>query len=147
VRRLFLLVPLAALAASCGGGGDRLSHEELRTKVNAICGEVNREIAALGNPQSLEEVAVFASKATKLARDGVADLRALEPPEDAEESYDRFLVEGDKAVELSGRLERAARKEDAAELQRILREAQASDERSDRLAAGLGFDECAEDSA
>lgn len=144
MSRLLLLVPLAALVAACGGGDDRLSREELQTEVNAICAEINRELEALGEPSSIDEVAEFARRATRLAREGVADLRALEPPEEDERQYDRFLAEGDRVVALSRRLEKAAEEADAEALEQILREARESERRSDRVARDLGFDECAE---
>jgi hypothetical protein len=146
MRRALLLVPLAALAVACGGGGggDRLSREELQSRVNAICAKIDRRLQALGEPESIDEVAEFARKATRLAQDGVAELRALEPPEDDERQYDRFLAEGDRVVALSRRLERAAREADSEALEQILQEARDSEERSDRVARNLGFDECAE---
>lgn len=146
MTRLVLLLPLAALAVACGGDGDdRLSREVLASKVNAICAKFDRQLTALGDPSSIDEVAEFARKATGLAREGVAELRSLEPPEEDEQQYDRFLAEGDRVVELSSRLEKAARDADAEELEQILREAQESERRSDRVARDLGFVECAED--
>jgi hypothetical protein len=144
MSRALLLLPLAALAAACGGGDDRLSREELQSRVNAICTKVDRQLQELGEPASIDEVAEFARKATRLAREGVADLRALEPPEDDEQQYDRFLAEGDRVVALSTRLEKAAEDADAEALEQILEEARASEERSDRIARDLGFVECAE---
>lgn len=145
MRRALLLLPLAAVAVACGGGDDRLSREELQSRVNAICAKVDRQLQALGEPESIDEVAEFARKATSLAREGVAELRALEPPEDDERQYDRFLAEGDRVVALSRRLEKAAEEADAEALEQILQEARDSEERSDRVARDLGFDECAED--
>jgi hypothetical protein len=145
MTRALLLLPLAAVAMACGGGDDRLSQEELQSRVNAICAKVDRQVKALGEPESIDEVAEFARKATRLAREGVAELRALEPPEDDERQYDRFLAEGDRVVALSRRLEKAAEEADADALEQILQEARDSEERSDRVARDLGFDECAED--
>ena len=144
MSRALLLLPLAALAMACGGDDDRLSREELQSHVNAICVKIDRELQGLGQPESIDEVAEFARKATRLAREGVAELRALEPPEEDEQQYDRFLAEGDRVVALSRRLERAAREADSEALEQILEEARDSEERSDRVARDLGFEECAE---
>jgi hypothetical protein len=145
MSRALLLLPLAAVAVACGGGDDRLSRGELQSRVNAICVEVDSQVKALGEPESIDEVAEFARKATRLAREGVAELRALEPPKDDERQYDRFLAEGDRVVALSRRLEEAAEEADAEALEQILQEARDSEDRSDRVARDLGFDECAED--
>jgi hypothetical protein len=133
-----------ALLAACGGGNDRLSEPEFRERANAICADFERQIDALSEPSSAEEVERFAAQASDLARRGVDELRALEPPAALEEDYDRFLDEGDAVVELSERLERAARDRDVAELQEILAEAEESERRSDRLARELRLDDCAE---
>jgi hypothetical protein len=138
-------VALALLAAGCGGGDDRLSEEEFRERANAVCADYDRQVEKLGEPSSVDEVEDFAAKAADLTRRGVGELRELEPPDELQPDYDRFLAEGQTVVELSDRLERAARDRDAEELQKILREAQASDRRSDQIAKRLGLDECAED--
>ena len=144
MSRSVVILALALVAAACGGGGDRLSEGEFRERANAVCADYEQQIDALSEPTSPEEVERFAARATQLARSGVGELRELEPPEELDDEYDRFLAEGDAVVELSERLERAARDRDVAELQKILAEAEASEERSDRLARELGLDRCAE---
>lgn len=144
--RLLVLLPLAALAVACGGGGDddRLTKEELATRVNAICARVERQLDRLGEPSSLAEVAEFAGKATGFARKGVDDMRALRPPEDLESRYERFLDQGEQTVQLSIRLKNAAEEEDVEEFDKILEEAREVARRSETIARGLGFTECAE---
>lgn len=142
--RAAALAAVALAAAGCDGGSDRLSERELRERANAICARYDEQIDEVAAPTSADEVARFAERAAELTREGVAELRALEPPAELEEDYARFLAEGDGVVALSERLARAARAGDVAELETILAEAQESERRSDRIARELGLDDCAD---
>lgn len=137
---------LAVLVTGCGGGGDdRLSEQDFRRQANAICTEYDGRVEELGEPSSADEVVEFAAQAAELTRSGVAEMRALRPPEKLEPAFDRFLAEGDTVVELSEQLARAARAQDTAQLEQIVAEAQASDRRSDRAARELGLTACQTD--
>ncbi len=74
--RLGAVVALAAvaLAAGCGGGGDgggdRLTAEEFVQQADAICADANEQIDALGEPQSMEELATMAAEALSISEQG-----------------------------------------------------------------------------
>jgi hypothetical protein len=142
----FLAVALVATTAACGGGGpgdDRLSQEEFRKQANAICDKYDSKIQALGSPSSAQEVSGFVDRVIPLLQQGISELRALKPPEEAEDDYDRMLDETEKAVPAAQKLADAAEKNDAAALQEALDEARNADQASDEIATKLGLTGCA----
>jgi hypothetical protein len=140
------LVPLAAALAlvGCGGGGggDRLSKAEFVSQADAICTEYEAKLNALGTPQNADQLAEFAEKAVPIAREGRDELGELRPPEDLQETYDAWLEQGDRAIEIVEDLRDAAEDGDTAEIQRIAQEAEAADSEANRLAGQLGLEAC-----
>jgi hypothetical protein len=147
VRRVLgLALFFAALAAGCGGGGgDGLSQEEFRQQADAICEKYDKKIQALGSPQSPADIPAYVQKGIPLLRQGIAELRALNPPADVEDDYNRMLNETAKAIPAAEKLADAAEKGDAAAVQDAIREGQQADEASDELATKLKLDRCAAD--
>ena len=143
---LGLALFLALLAAGCGGGGgDRLSQEDFRQQANAICEKYDKKIQDLGSPQSPADIPAFVEKGIPLIRQGVAELRALKPPAEVQEDYDRMLDETEKAIPAAQKIADAAKKNDAAAVQEAIKEGQQSDDASDALATKLKLDRCAAD--
>lgn len=148
MTRLALGLALAvAVAAGCGGGGsgDRLSTDEFRERANGICERYDAKIAAIGSPSSPEEIPAFVEKGIPLIQQGLAELRALNPPEELVEEYDRMLDATEGAIPAARRLADAAEKQDAAAVQEALQAGEAADKESDRIAVKLGLDKCAAD--
>jgi hypothetical protein len=145
-RALGLALFFAALAAGCGGGGgDGLSQEEFRQQADAICEKYDKKIQALGSPQSPADIPAYVQKGIPLLRQGIAELRALNPPADVEDDYNRMLNETAKAIPAAEKLADAAEKGDTAAVQDAIREGQQADEASDELATKLKLDRCAAD--
>jgi hypothetical protein len=145
-RALGFTLFLAGLAAGCGGGGgDRLSQEEFQQQADAICEKYDKKIQALGSPQSPADIPAYVQKGIPLLRQGIAELRALNPPADVEDDYNRMLDETAKAIPAAEKLADAAEKSDAAAVQDAIKEGQQADEASDELATKLGLDRCAAD--
>jgi hypothetical protein len=144
-RVLPLLLALALLAAGCGGGGSRLSKQELVAKADAICTDYNAKFNALGQPNSMDELKSFADKALPIAKEGREKLGELKPPKVIEDTYNEWLAEGDKAVDAIERLRDAAEKNDTAAVRKIGEEANRENQHSDRLARQLGFKACGQD--
>jgi hypothetical protein len=145
LRPAIILAVVAAVVAGCGGdgGSDRLSTAEFRQQANAICGEFDAKIAAIGAPTSPEDIPEFVEKGIPLIQQGLAELRALNPPEELEADYNRMLDETAKAIPAARKLADAAAKQDAAAVQEALQEGEEADAESDRLATKLGLDRCA----
>lgn len=131
--------------AGCGGdgdGGERLSHRQLASRADAICRRFERQIDALAQPRSMGELAQFAREAKAIFEDGLDELRALEPPEDVEATYDEWIAIGDDTVRALDRAIDAAEDGDEAEVLRIQEETAALNERADGLAEALAFESC-----
>jgi len=145
-RALGLTLSFACLAAGCGGGGgDRLSQEEFQQQADSICEKYDKKIQALGSPKTPSDIPAYVQKGIPLLRQGIAELRALKPPADVEDDYNRMLDETAKAIPAAEKLADAAEKNDAAAVQDAIKEGQQADEASDELATKLKLDGCAAD--
>lgn len=147
---LLLLSGLAALAlAGCGGGGDsaggKLTKAEFVAQANAICKDYDARIDALGDPGSIEDLVGLAGKATPIAEDSVAKLRALKAPEDLQAGYDEYLASGDVNVALLTQLGEAAKSGDFAAIEKIGTEGEDNADKAHGIAAELGLTDCAKD--
>jgi hypothetical protein len=135
----------ALLAVGCGGGdgSDRLSTDEFRQQANAICERFDAKISAIGSPSSPDDIPEFVEKGIPLIQQGLAELRALNPPEEFEEDYDRMLDVTAQAIPAARDLADAAAKQDAEAVQAALQAGETADEESDQIATKLGLDRCA----
>ena len=151
LRSLLVVLALARVLAGCGGGdgddggGTALTKDEFVAQADAICKEYEEKLNALGTPQSQEELAEFADRSVPIAEEGQSKLEELTPPAGLQDAYDEWLAQGDNAVDIVQRLERAAQEGDEQEIQQIAAEAQTADERSKELATQLGFQDCSRD--
>jgi hypothetical protein len=136
----------AAILTACGGdGGDRLSREELVSQADAICGEYEQKLDALGEPQTIQEVESLADDAKPIVEEGVGKLEQLQPPEELEDDYDRWIELNHDSVAVIDDLKDAAASGDEAQVRQVVQEAQAKENEADALAGEIGFDECAQD--
>jgi hypothetical protein len=140
-RAAGLALVLVCLTAGCGGGGK----EDFQKQANAICKRYDAKIKALGTPSSPADIPKFVDSAIPIIQQGVAELRALEPPQELAGDYDRMLDETEKAIPAARHLADAASKNDAAGVQQALEEGNAANQNSDRLATKIGLAECAAD--
>ena len=134
---------LAAAATGCAGGDDRLSRAELEQQANDICGGFQRRLDALEQSEDFETLRQFAEDARPILEQGIADLRELKPPEDLQSSYTAWVDATAEDLVLIERVRMAARRQDAAAIERISDEVSRADERADDLARELGLEVCA----
>lgn len=136
---------VVAFATGCGGngGGDRLSAEEFQQQANAICQKYDERIQAIGNPTSPADIPEFVSKGVPILRQGIAELRSLQPPAELQDDFDRMLDETQKAIPAAQKLAEAAQNNDAAAVQEAIQEADRANSASDDLAIKLKLDKCA----
>ncbi|HET9507878.1 MAG TPA: hypothetical protein VFO81_08030 [Gaiellaceae bacterium] len=138
MRALLPALALAAAVAGCAGGGERLSREEFVEQATAICSRAEERVGALVQPENVEEVETYAREARAITEEGVSDLRELEPPEELEDGFERYLEQADEVVALLGELERSAAAGDEAEARRLsARIADAADAQAAARAAGI----------
>lgn len=138
---------LAGVAAGCGGGGggDRLSKEEYIAQADAICKAANEKIDALGEPETMEEIATLAADAIEIQEESLADLRALEPPEADEAKLNEAYALIDQQVGLGKEILEAAESGDLEKIQEILAEGEPIDDQADAIATEYGLTECGND--
>jgi hypothetical protein len=136
-----LALVLVCLAAGCGGNGK----EDFQKQANAICERYDAKINALGTPSSPADIPQFVEKAIPIIQQGVAELRALKPPQELAGDYNRMLDETEKAIPAARDLADAASKNDAAAVQKALEEGNTANQNSDRLATKIGLSGCATD--
>lgn len=140
------ILVVLVLLAGCGGGGggSRLSEAEFIAAADAICKEYEAKLNAIPAPQSPDEFDEFADKSIPIAKEGRDKLAALNPPEDLQDTFDAWIGQGDRAIELVENLRDAADDADQAKLQQIAQEAEQTNQESNRLASQIGFKECGE---
>jgi hypothetical protein len=141
-----LVAGAAALAAAgCGGGGDRLSQAEFQGQGNAICAKYEKEIEAIGTPNSLEEIPGYVDKALPIVEREIEELEELEPPEDDQEAFDEMLAEARKTLDAGRSLGAAAEQDDQAAIEKALNEGNAASDRADAHAQELGLEDCVDE--
>ena len=145
MRSAGLALAVVLLAAACAGGDERLSRREFVARADAICERYNEKLVRLGKPENLKDAAAIAERAVPIVRDGVRELRNLEPPEELEALADRWYRLNERNVDYAERLRDAARSGDLAAVRTIVRETRTNEEKADRLARRLGLAACAEE--
>ena len=145
-----MLVLAGAFALAGCGGEDRLSKEEFVQKADATCEKYEKRLEPLERQltqvESIEEAARIIDRAIPVVREGVAELRKLEPPEDLEGKVDRWLDLNEENTETLEQLRDAAKQGDEKRIAELARQADETEKRGDRIAAEIGLEDCAEES-
>jgi hypothetical protein len=149
-QRIVVLAVAALFVAGCGGSS-RLSRSEFVQRANAVCTKyeqkVTRAMAGI-NPGDQTQLAGAIDKALPVIREGNDELRALEPPEDLQQRFDRWLRIADDEVAAATQLRDGLKRDDAKAVQRAFQKLQASDAAQDTVARkGLGLTRCASGSS
>jgi hypothetical protein len=124
-RLAAIALALALGAAGCGGGGD--DADQFREDYNAAVdrlNEVNTNIQESGQSiasQSGEEIAEDFNRIAETAEKTRQDLEDLDPPDDAQQEFDRLLSSVEEGVQALRATAEAAREENQ---QRFLEAAQ-----------------------
>ncbi len=157
-KLLITLLSLAALTAlalaGCGGGGDStettaasteeapaLTKAELISQGDAICGEVNAAIGAVG--VSGDEVPEQITRVSDLYIGMVESLKALGTPREAE-GYEEFIAAADELAKVEGETKLATEREDTAAIGEAATKAAPILEEFGSVAGEYGFQECSE---
>jgi hypothetical protein len=142
---LLALLGVAALsAAGCGGGdgGARLSQSEFQSQANAICAKYQKQLDALQEPQSLDEIPDLVDQALAVIDQEIEEIEALNPPAELQDDFDRMIQQADETKKAAGDLSEAAKANDQAAVQKALDEGNAASDEADRIAGDLGLDSC-----
>lgn len=85
--------------AACGGGG--VSREEFLARADAICAQADAEIAALGQPTTVDGAVETIDRLREISERQLAELRALETPDADREKLDEMFALADEQLALS----------------------------------------------
>jgi sugar-specific transcriptional regulator TrmB len=142
-----IVLAVAVLVVAACGGSSRLSRSEFVQRANAVCTKyeqkVTRAMAGI-NPGDQTQLASAIGKALPVIREGNDELRALKPPEDLQQRFDRWLRIADNEVAAATELRDGLKKDDAKAVQRAFQKLRVSDAAQDTVARkGLGLTRCA----
>lgn len=129
------------LVTGCGGGGDD-EHEEFAAEANAVCEQNRRRVEALPSPQSTQQLLGYVEDLTALARDQLGKLRAIQPPEDDADEYERMLTQMQATLALYPDLRDAVRSGQQVAIESVLERANSSNEQAAQAALALDLDDC-----
>ncbi len=134
----------AVTTGATGTGGAPLSQEEFVSQGNAICEDVNSQLATLEAPTNdMATIADFAEQGLAITEPALAEFEALTPPEELQSTFDEYLSQAREQLAKTQELQAAAEAGDAEQVQSLLTEIQALE--GDPLAKELGLDVCAQD--
>lgn len=141
-----LVASVAVLAAAgCGGGDGQLSQAEFRERGNEICARFDKQIDELPVPAATEDIPPYVEKAAPLVEDELAELKALDPPDEAQETLDQMIAEEEKVLAAGRSLSDAAEEDDDIALEQALNEGNIASGRADDHARSLGLTECVDE--
>jgi len=147
--RLASVLAVGAVGAALGlagcGGDERLSADEFRERGNAICQKYEKQIEAIPTPTSLGDIPEYVDEAIPIVEQEIEELKALEPPEENQETFDQMIAEAEKAAAVGPELREAAEANDRAEIERVLDEGNAAADRADERAQALGLNDCVDE--
>lgn len=148
-RASILLVALGVLLAGCGGGSEQPSKAEFIEQWDSICHTYNDRqetiLEDLPAEPSVENLPQFADVLRELApvvREGIAELRKVQPPEADQAVIDAILADVEESAD---RLDDAADAAESGDLEAVVAAAQSladSNQRVEQAAADYGFQEC-----
>lgn len=157
---LVLGVLVALVLAGCGGGGGEtastttptieepaaLTKDELISRGDGICAEVNAAVGTLANAES--EAASATGDSEKIANlylGMVERLQELGTPEGDSGDYAKFMEAAEELAKVEGELKLAAEREDVAAVEEKGGEAASALESFQSQAAIYGFEDCSEE--
>jgi hypothetical protein len=154
----FAAAPAAALIvaalAGCGpfgdgGGGvadgaERTGEEEFLRSGDEVCRASQRQVAEVQRdlPTSREQSVRFARDLIAIFDDEVARLAALDPPQERQAAFDRYLESREEAIGLLADGLQAAQEDDPAGYADAQAEVAAGQVKRAELAREVGFEEC-----
>jgi len=150
-----LIVLSALVVAGCGGGGDdttvetqettaeakpTLTRAELISQGDAICGEVNAAVGAIGADEE-GEIQEQTTEAASLYVGMIESIQALGSPSEPE-GYDEFMAAAEELAKVEGEVKLAAERADSEALGEAASAAAPALEEFQTQAAIYGFEEC-----
>jgi hypothetical protein len=128
------------VVAGCGGG--RLSHGDFVRKADAICTAYRSQTPPLVSPHSYDAVVAWGTKTLPLYAAALRKLRALQPPQEDEETVRTWLAADARVQAATRDLVAAAQKRDYPSLSAAASRAQLAGSESRQAASTLGLQVC-----
>ena len=145
VRAGVISVVTCAVALAACGGGSRLSKSQFDARANAICKKYTDRINAVPTPKSIEDVPAYVTRVKPFIERGVDEIANLKPPQDLQQTYDRWLNTQREALSEADELRRAAERNDLLAVNHTIKQLDERNKRGNALAAQLGARVCAKD--
>lgn len=143
-----IAVALAVALAGCGGdggGGNELSKAEWVAQADTICKRVNDRLEQTEQPKTMSELVTVLDQGLEDVNGAIADLRALEPPEDIEPEVDQWLAKVEEAATEIEKARDAAKAQNEERLSAALERGTRVNDEGNRRAREIGLKECAEE--
>ena len=159
-RRVLSVVAVGCLAfaAGCGGGDSNssttgasgasgvsgatpLSQDEFVSQANAVCKDVNDQVAALPKPSTADDIASVTQQIIDISNEALPQLDELTPPESDQATFDKYVAGVKSQIATADDLVTAAKSGDQAELQSAAQKLAANS--PDQIAEDLNLTECA----
>lgn len=133
------------MLAACGGGDDDGgAQEEAISRADAICREANEQVRAIQarTTSGPDAQAEGVREIERIGERALADLRAVEAPDEGRATWDEFLSRSEQQVDRLDDLEAAVETGDRARVQEALQEVQRVDALANAAAREYGLHDC-----
>ena len=143
-RSVAILALSASLLASACGGGDDVSPEEFRSQANEVCRDIERQLDKIQEvqPVTADQTEEQAEAIIDVSDQALGNLRKIDPPEDLQGGFDRYLEEREKAIEFVEQARDAAADKDSAAYEQAKRRLAAGQPTRRQIALDLGLGSC-----
>jgi hypothetical protein len=140
-----MIAVLAVLLTAGCGGSSRLSKSDFDAKANAICAKYDAQIKAIEAPKGIGDVPHYVDQVKPLIENGVDEIDGLRPPENLQDTFDRWVSTQREALDQADQLRSAAAKSNLLVVNRVIKELGERNKRGNELAGKLGAQTCAQE--
>ncbi len=143
IHSFSLAISIGALTVLAGcGSSNRLTKAEFIEKGDEICTELKELEEELSLVKSFEELEELMGPAIDKTNQALEDFRDLNPPEEDEETINKFLSIGEEQLPLMEEYKKAVGEEDREKAFAIYEEVNEKEKRSDKIARDYGLKAC-----
>jgi hypothetical protein len=139
-----VLVAVAALLDLGPFTDEELTRTEYIARADRICAGAHDEFRDLqrGHPETASEAEALTDELVDVAEDELDDIADLNAPDDLDDAVDRYMEAREAGLELLRAGRDAASDQDALAYERAQARLASTQDGRERLAGGVGFDEC-----
>ncbi|MGH2980435.1 MAG: hypothetical protein ACRDKV_00130 [Solirubrobacterales bacterium] len=144
-RLAAVIAGAAAVAAIAGCGGDSpVSEQEFRSEVSRVCRDIEQQLDQIQEttPITAGQAETQAEAAVELSEQALGNLRQIDPPEELEPAFDRYLSQRERAIGFIEEAREAAADKDSDAYARAKRQLAAGQPLRRELALRLELRRC-----